>query len=95
MPDLYQRRVREKFEALKIGPDTIRRAIIWSHGREVAETNPQDPDGHKLVGINVMTFKNGVIRVSEGDYLVMFRSDFESIPASEFEAQFEKVSGDV
>lgn len=96
-PKRYQHRVSEVVEAIEvveameITPETIDRAVNWSKGRQVEEINPFDPDGPRLVGINVLT-EDGVIRVSERDFLVLNRGTFERVSRGEFQAEFELVA---
>lgn len=91
MPSMYDRILPERVEAIQITPENIKRALAWAKGsREVEETNPHDPDGPKLAAINVPTL-NGVIRVSQPDFLVLFRGSFESIECTKFLAEHKKV----
>lgn len=88
MPKLYQQRVRERVEAMEITPESIGRAVIWAKGHEVEETAH---DGRKMVGINVPTMSR-IVRVSEGDYLVLLRGTFVQMTAYEFEQEYELVT---
>lgn len=63
---------------------------LWCAGMVVEEIDPED-ETNKYVGINVPTF-NGIIRVSEGAYLVYNRrtGDFSSMSKSSFESLHEE-----
>lgn len=63
----------------------------WCNGIVVEEVNPEDPTD-TYVGINVPSF-DGIIRVSEGAYLVYDRrtGNFSSMSKSSFESLHEEL----
>lgn len=87
MPDSY--RSTEIMDAIKIGPDTIERALIWTKGQQVEEIAT---NGDKKIGLNVPTLA-GPLRVSEGEYLALRAGWFVKMEAREVEnpALWEKV----
>lgn len=88
MPDRY--RSMEILDALKIGPDTIERALIWTKGLRIEEIHPRT--GKRSIGINVPTLI-GPLRVSEGEYLALRSGKFVKMCSTEVEntARWEKV----
>ncbi len=88
MPKTYRQRVLELAEAMEITPETIARAVSWSRGVEVSEIAH---DGQRLVGLNVPTVRE-IIRVSEGEFLVLLRGSFMRMDADEFNSKYELVS---
>ncbi len=83
-------RMKEVVEAMQILPETLERAVAWSNGREAEEICPEDAN-KKYVAVNVPTMR-GVIRISEGDYLVKQAGQFRKEYRRDFEDQYEQVA---
>lgn len=89
MPKQY-RLIPFAVEAIQLRPDTVKKAAVWCGGIEVEEIDAHDST-KKFVALNIPTI-NGVVRASEGDYIIKELAGTVSVmKARDFESRYELV----
>ena len=76
--------------AIQLTKENVKEVAVWCGGREVEEIDALDPE-KTYVGLNLSSW-SGMVRASEGDYIIKDSLDtFHVRWPGEFEHQFKKV----
>ena len=97
MPKRFELTTPIAVEAIRLTPDSVHRAAMWTGGVQVEEVDAEDK-AKKFVALNIPTnnSENPVVRVQEGDYIVKDpRGRFSKVSKEEFEQYFHPVAGEV
>lgn len=87
MPNHYVNK-RVKVEARQLTQDNVDEIVRWCAGERREEKDPFDTS-KKFAAINMPTL-NGVVRVSEGDYVIQSENgNFRQMSRYAFESEFE------
>lgn len=78
----------DRVDAVEVIPENVEE-IQALGGEIVEESNPVIPS-QKYMGVNMPTFR-GVVRASEGDFIVRGRHGFEVWKKEEFRSQYQEL----
>jgi hypothetical protein len=89
VPRFYQL-IPVSVEAIQLSAENVERAATWSGGIQVIEYDAIDKT-RTFVALNIPTVF-GVVRVSEGDYIVKDqKGHFSTMSAAQFESKYEAI----